>query len=420
MESLHTALGAAYDRATGVAPPAAVGRRTVLVAGRAKELAGARFDGFALRDAGLLSMLTAHHDVDVVLLDPEDEPAVDIAPIEAAGIGSLARVAVPRVEDTRLRRLAGMRAGIAEPADEPWEAQLAEAARATRPDAVVTLGPWLGAEFRVLHRDWPSVHFFEEDLTTMAELAPQSGQARALRRLSTWALGHRRSQPDVVVSISPTELEAAARWAPRARAEVIPLTLSPAEWPTAPDVSIGDRIVVVGNLREARNAEGLAAVLHEVQRRGLEASLKFRLVTGAGTHPVLEEFVGLPWIDAGPERGALYGEYRSSRCALVPAFRASGMKTTILQGWATGCAVVCSALCATGVGEPHEGGAVAVGADAAAIVDRLVELAKDPQRASELATVGFERLASRFDRAAFDHHVLALVESLATAGAHPS
>ncbi len=408
IDSLHRDLLAAYDRADGSDVPLGTKRR-VLVAGRAKELSGAPFDGFALRQRALLELLCRHHEVHLLILDRDGEPHVELDPL---GVASCQRIAVPRLPDSRLDRLLATRAALREPPLADWERRLDAHAERIDPEVVVTLGPWLGREFRSLHRAGPAIHFLEEDLQQMAELAPQSPQARLLRTVTGAALARRRWQPRLTVAIGPAEQANAARFARRGRAEVLPLTLDVAEWPLADDASPGEGVVVVGVLREARNAEGLAAVLEEVERRSLTERVRIRLVTGAGIHPMLERFVALDWVDTGPERGTVYDEYRRAAVALIPSFRSTGVKTTILQAWSAGCPVVCSPASATGVAVA-DGDGLLVGDDVPAIVDRLVALLDDPPLRAAVARRGSELVASRFDRRQIDRRTLGLLEQLA-------
>lgn len=382
----------------------------LLLASRPKELSNAPFDAFAMRHRALARLLAEHFDVGVLLVTEAGDPDSD-APIEIGGTREVGRVRRVRAPETRLSRMAAVRVALREPALEPWEESARALADEFRPDVVVTLGPWLGHEYRVLHGAAPGVHFFEEDLDRMPELAPQSAHARLLRRVVGAAQGRRAWQPRAVVAISGAELAAARRFAPRAEAIVVPLTLDPGDWPVAREPGPPGPFLVVANLAEARNAEGLAAVLACLHRRGLSDRLRVRVVTGSGIHPILHEHLDRPWVDAGPERGSLLQEYRAAGGVLVPAFRATGLKTTILQGWSQGRAVVTTSAAAAGVG-PNRAG-LAVGATSDEVVDALASIGDDDGLRVELAQAGLRRIRDEFDRSHHDARVIACIRRTA-------
>jgi len=204
------------------------------------------------------------------------------------------------------------------------------------------------------------------------------------------------AQPSIVVAMNSHEQHRAARWFPRGEPVTIPLTLDPEQWGDPRRRPTGPWVLAVGNFAEPRNAEGLAEVVAEVERRGLGLTIAIRVVSGPGLHPLLE-----PWhrgghlaydpADADRPLPSLYAE---AWAALVPATRATGQKTTILQAWACRCPVVASEAAARTVDAV---GAAAVGADPAELVVSLERLRTDHGELERLAEAGRCALATRFD-----------------------
>jgi hypothetical protein len=95
--------------------------------------------------------------------------------------------------------------------------------------------------------------------------------------------------------------------------------------------------------------------------------------------------------------GDLYARYRSSRLALVPADRETGIKTTILQGWATGCPVVAHAASAATVAERRH--ALRFGDSPATIVDEVISVFDDQSVRLRLAAAGQAAVAGHADTA---------------------
>jgi glycosyltransferase involved in cell wall biosynthesis len=154
-------------------------------------------------------------------------------------------------------------------------------------------------------------------------------------------------------------------------------------------------VIAVGNFAEERNARGLADVLAEIERRRLTSLLPVTVVSGAGLDPLLEPFVTRSWVTA-TSAARLHELYRQAAVALVPARRLTGMKTTILQAWSCGVAVVCSDESAATVGAPD---ALLAGDDAAAMVDALTRAVGDAGLRRRLVEAGFDTLARDFDPA---------------------
>jgi glycosyltransferase involved in cell wall biosynthesis len=215
------------------------------------------------------------------------------------------------------------------------------------------------------------------------------------------------------VYIGEREATAAQAKFPRSQAVLLPLTLTQSEWPTASECSNGETVIVAGNLAQARNAEGLAEVLGELERRGSRGALPFVLVSDAGLHDSLSPFLAHEWVRHAQPGENLYDRYRQSRIALVPGTRATGLKTTILQAWATGCPVLAHEASAQTVGAAGQD-ALVKGANASQLADALHELFRNSARREQLAASGFAQLAHRFNPEVGRRRLLRLIAETGT------
>ena len=357
--------------------------RGVLVVAPLRDVSRNDYDGFAVRHRSILRALAS--DTRVVLAVTDGRP-------DSVDVPDVARVIeTPRVEGStdRWERLkAAVRAAVGAPSEA--KAEWLAWAQASGCDRAVTVGPWLQSEYRPVWGVLPSVHLFEEELLNVAELAPQSPQARMLRRL-VWALESlSRMQPRVVVAISQPESARARRRFPRTPVTCVPFGLDRDEWPEFTHQAEGQDVLVVGNFAEQRNAAGLADVL-EVARATSEMP-RFRVISGPGLHPSLADFVrsGLLTVQEAPS--SMAEAYRGAWASLVPARVVTGQKTTILQSWSCGVPVVTTPECASTVSAPE---ALLVGATAHELVDQLLRLKRSPERQAELVAHGLRVVDER-------------------------
>ena len=219
-------------------------------------------------------------------------------------------------------------------------------------------------------------------------------------------------RPDAVVVISDAEVAVARQRFPSAQVRCLPYTLDESEWPSADGPSDGDTVLVVNNLANARNADGLADVLDEIASRELGDQLPVRLVSGAGYASSLDRFMSQPWVTRSGPVDDVRAEYRRAGLALVPSTRATGFKTTVLQAWSAGCPVVCFPASAATFGAGGRD-AVAVGVTPAEIVDQILRLRADAVAAEELVRAGLELVASRFRPDRQEQELVGLVEQVA-------
>ena len=82
--------------------------------------------------------------------------------------------------------------------------------------------------------------------------------------------------------------------------------------------------------------------------------------------------------------------YWASLATLVPAFDVTGAKTTILQGWATGCPVITSSASAASVGG-RDGVDLVTGDDADTVAAAVVRVLGNADLRASLAANGLER-----------------------------
>lgn len=383
-------------------------RGTVVVVARACDLSSRPYDAFAERHRRQIMWLAEeHHVVAVALRSPVDTSVPD----PLLPVGAYHEVAMPTPDRTRagllrseVRRATGRR--------RPWQDELQAVVAAASPSVVVAVGPWLDAECAPLY-EHPSVYLLEEDLLQMPELASQSRQGvlfrRGLRRLGALA----RRQPDVVAVISEAEVAGAVRRFPRSEVVLWRYALPAADWPPVESASDGDAVLVVGNLAEGRNAEGLASVLAELSAEEAAGAptVPVVLVSGAGIHDAL-----LPLVDGTrvrvEEASSLVERYRRARLSLVACDRATGFKTTVLQSWAAGAPVVVHDAALRTLGE-GAGLAVASGATPAVLAAEVRRLWDDPEARAELAEAGWQRARALHDDAETREQLQRAVSALA-------
>lgn len=359
----------------------------VLVVGRPFDLSNAPYDGFVTHHRRLVEQLAKGYDVSIMLLRPWYDQASLREELRPLLIGEIPIPAGPSSKSRRLvfaikaLRLAG------------WEKVLLEAARSIEPDVVLTLGPWLTREYRALYRHLPAVNLLEEDLTVMPDLYPQSAQARLLRRLED-VLAFGRATALAFV-IGDAELVRASRKHPRWSFRVLRYTLDPDEFPLGTSPSDGTRLLVVGNFAEARNSDGLGSVLEHLAPH-LPVEMKVRVVSGPGLHPSLEKWANKPWFDWAVDPTQMSEEYRNARLTLVPATRVTGVKTTVLQAWVSGCPVVATEAVAMSLPLGAQD-ALLVGRDAYEITNLILQAWTDSARRSDLSARGSAFVQEHFD-----------------------
>ena len=172
-------------------------------------------------------------------------------------------------------------------------------------------------------------------------------------------------------------------------------------------------VLVVGSLAQRRNAEGLVEILEELHRRA--ASIPLRLVSATGLDPTVLDHVDGTMVEFAGNVDDLTSEYAGARLVLVPAKRASGMKSTIIQCWAAERACVAFSGSANTVGRSAQS-AVASSDTAAGIADHLEALWTSPESRDALVEQGTAQLAGPFNPETNLEALTAHLLRLATAG----
>jgi glycosyltransferase involved in cell wall biosynthesis len=376
-----------------------------------------QLDGFGERWSTVLAALEQDHSVHLVHLAAD---AGDGTPGWTAGrpIQQLTAPARPGTRIDRAARLARRNLGRHLPTG--WERGLVRELRAAGCDAVVLLTHRRPDAARVVARRFPTVLFAEEDVAEGPD-----GWGRACGPLvSLEAAALRRAVAPVgcVAVIGPGEV----RWAEQAYGRptvVVPHSIDAARWSQGgpPHPTERPEVLVMGNFAAARNAEGLRLIADEVGRRppGPRRPV-LRVVSAAPPHPLLAELersgaaVGalIEWIGPVPDPLPLY---KSAPVTLVPAREVRGVKTTILQGWATGCPVVATSASAASVGG-RDGVDLLCHDDPAAVVDRIETLLSDVGLQERLRRNGRKAFESRHGPGAVHAAVTRAVELAAGPG----
>ncbi len=350
------------------------------------------YTGFAPRYVDLLATLGRDHELLVVYLEPEGWE-FESHLRWATDVAEIARIPVPAWSAQRRDRVArAARQVVGRVPADAWENDLARRLDDWRPDVVITLLDDPFTSMRAVNRSFPTVSFIEEDQSTLPE--QQRGlKGRALRVAE--AAGRRRSSapPAVSVVISEREEAWARRRSPRSEVVVVPHRLDLDHWeePVAPAEDLGDDdVLVIGNMESRRNAEGLASVVSALGRPGIDAALRISVISFFEPHPLIRELPDeLVRIVGRVDDPRPY--YRAAGMTLVPAFIVPGVKTTILQGWATGCPVVTTGPAARSIGATP-GVDVVSGETPPEVADALIRVAGDRALRDRLRLAGLARL----------------------------
>lgn len=360
----------------------------LLVVGPSRDFEHRPFDGFTLRHGRLIR--AAQEAGATVSLIALTHPGIDCG--WRPEFHDVPRTTHTTPERSRSRLIA-LRAW--QPDDE-WARSLLRLARAQKPDAVVTLGPWLDEEYSPLYEHLHVVHVAEEDLTVMREIASQRRRARALRRVARLSRRLRVPSPAAVVVIGEGERERASqRW--RSPVVVLPQTLAE-DWPRGKlPRSEGTAVLCVGVLAEERNAEGLDGLVRELTKRELPKDFVLRLVSASGLHPAVTWITDLPWVEVRRDELSSPVElYRSARMALVPALRATGVKATVLQAWACSCPVVTYRGSAETI-HPRHRAALLARDNASELADAVLEAWSRPDLLDALVAAGRRAMSTDHD-----------------------
>jgi glycosyltransferase involved in cell wall biosynthesis len=375
--------------------------RIVLIA-RPYDISDQPYDGFVKHRLRVVEVLQQRYEVAILLLvqsHDDARPRDDLKPLVADELP----VTVP--PGSRAARLRGAARPIASKLNAE-ERRLVAAVHATGARAAVTFGPWLDLELQAVFGLLPTVHFFEEDLTQMPEIASQSLQARGFRGVENGLRRRARDKPRLVVYIGYHERVGVRRRYGGTQSHWHPYLLDPGEFPVATATASGTGVIVVGHFGQPRNAEGLAAVMEALP---VDSRMPVSVVSGAGLHEMLRPYVADGTLSHLAGHQSVYRAYREARLTLVPATRVTGIKTTVLQAWAAGCPVVCSTPSAKSVG-PFAVSAVLAGDSPDILAEHLVGAHDDETIRVRLAQEGRSVLSTHFDRSKCERELLAAIQ----------
>lgn len=388
--------------------------RNCLVVGGEKDFADVRYDGWIARHFEFVMALEqAGWDV---CLQPLRIPGVSHELRSDLSSRCLAPIAIPVAVNSRLGRVAALagREGDRH-ARLAYHRACEDAVSMARPRVVVTLGPWLEAEYEPFYSLVPSVYVYEEDIRRMKELSSQSRRARLLRRAED-AARRKKSLPTTVVVISEREVDPAQRrFGGRCRVANVNQTIPVRLWPRADSRSTGESVVCIGALNEERYGPDLAAFLDRMAKRQRPDRFKVVLVSGRGVHPDVRPFVGNGWVELRADIDDALPLYRTARISLVPSTRATGIKATILQAWSCGTPVAAVVGSARTVGPRHQA-AMLVRGSPEDLADEVLSVWDRGERLDSLVESGWRALETDFDDADQLGRFVDLVASTASQG----
>jgi glycosyltransferase involved in cell wall biosynthesis len=367
----------------------------VVVVAEAGVLQGSS-NAFARRYAAVLKILGEDHDLALVHLRL-DPPVFDTHAIAPPYESAVFEIEIPRRPHSRAERLIHIarltRDGLSL---EPWERELDGVLKGWRPDVVIAIAWHCRYAFRSLPGRFPTVSFLEEDFSIHPEEQRTTPWGRWLARVEDWSERRPLRRSRCVVVIAEPEVEWARKAFSPAPVLVVPHTIDLNDWAAQPSSlpDLGPRAVfVTGYLDHLRNARGLRAIIDAL--RGLDVPGKPQLVVASitGLHPILKEVSDQFRFLGGVDDVRPY--YKAADATLVPSFKVSGSKTTILQGWAARCPVVTSSVAAESVGWT-DGFELLAGESPADVARHLCEVVASPALQSTLAQNGERALSQRF------------------------
>lgn len=266
--------------------------------------------------------------------------------------------------------------------------------RSHGPDCVLTLGPWHDMVYERVYRGIGTVHLAEEDIYRMPGLSPQSRRGQTYRNVELLSRRRLRGQPRSVVVIADSEQAPARRRYPRSTVHVLPYTLPIDDWPLASGPAEGDHVLVPGVLVQDRNADGLVDFLRALKDQ--TAAIPVRLLSDAGLHSRIHPFLEFPWVEHVPSESDLALQYRRAKLAVIPALKATGMKTTILQSWSAGLPVCTYDGSARTIPKRHRG-AIVSSSNGFDLAQAVLQLWGDSDARGRLARAGLKTLKDSYD-----------------------
>ncbi len=315
-------------------------------------------DGFSFRYWYIVDQLAQTGEVLLVYLRDPPSPTMIGSPVSGNVILKEVNCAGPETAGHWAGRRWRMRAiarAILRTSKRPdWEEEMQASVRDWGADVVIALTNYTPSDVVRLARDFPAIVFVEEDLS----IHPGSARSRRVRAQALAAIEHwanksyvRRLTADVVV-ISPSEQPWAIRSFPTSAVHLVPHFVDFEYWrePVLGHSAVHSDVFVVGAMEQARNAEGLASVLAQLETQLPADQLPLISVASRwAPHPSLAN-CRYPRLRHLGSVDDVRPHYAGATVTLVPSFVVSGAKTTILQGWATETAVVTTTSAAESIG----------------------------------------------------------------------
>jgi glycosyltransferase involved in cell wall biosynthesis len=280
----------------------------------------------------------------------------------------------------------------------PWEREVINTLSAWSPELVAIPTQSFWSAFAPIVRRFPSVLLAEEPHAPDPEVADPTGVQAAVAAIEGHLDRIRFRRAGCVVVISDAYVDWAQRAFPAAEVRVVPLNLEPLyEEPGfgPSDVPMDPNgVFVIGNMGNPRTAHGLADVVHELVAitSGLDRpALRLLVASADEPHRVL---VGLPR-DVVHFVGRVEDPrpyYRAAAATLVPAFVLSGVKTTVVQGWAMGCPVVTTQPAADAL-SAVSGRDLLAASSPRGVAQQLLDVVEDRALAARVARGGMRRFA---------------------------
>jgi len=245
----------------------------------------------------------------------------------------------------------------------------------------------------------PTWMFIEERPRAMGDTLRFTRRSRVLATAERSAMRALLGPVEAVVVIHRGEVDAAEqRW--KKPVAVVPHAVdrSAVSTTTPLDQTTPGSVLIVGNLTERRNAEGLRALLDALSDVDPVGAVAITAVSATGVDEALAARHRDRLTVVGPVRD-LRPLYDATRIVCVPAAVAWGVKTTILQGWAARRPVVTTTASAATVDAVSGEGLVAT-SNAQSLALALIDLSNDLDRCSALVVRGAALLEERHSDAA--------------------
>jgi glycosyltransferase involved in cell wall biosynthesis len=240
----------------------------------------------------------------------------------------------------------------------------------------------------------------------LAELHRARGQGPAAvfeqREALKYAAMERLLLPlfDRVFVCSESDRVALSAQVPAVQLDVIPNAVEvPASQPGGRPGGSTPSLLLVGNLGYAPNEDAAIQLAEEVvpslsARLGVPCTLR---LVGSTPTPRVAALARCPGVEVHRDVKAVEPFYREAHLAVVPLRSGGGTRLKILEAFAQGVPVVCSALAAEGI-EVHDGRELLLAESPSAMAGACARLLRDVELAGQLA-----RTAFAFVRA---HHAL--------------